>query len=92
MVLAPLRIPVAIEYCAPCEYLPQAVELGHHLLFEFQGYIKTMSLVPASQGIFNVYIGDELVYSNENKETFPRLEEMKQAFRRRLKEMTGEEA
>lgn len=92
MVLAPHRISVAIEYCAPCEYLPQAIELGHHLLFDFQGYIQELSLVPASYGVFNVSIGGEIVYSNENRETFPNVEEMKQAFRRRLKELTGEQA
>ncbi|MBI4235996.1 MAG: SelT/SelW/SelH family protein [Chloroflexi bacterium] len=92
MVLALKRISVAIEYCAPCEYLPQAIELSHRLLFDFQGYIKEFSLVPGTGGVFNVYMGDKLVYSNDNRETFPSVEEMRRAFRRRLKELTGEEA
>lgn len=92
MVLAPKRIPVMIEYCAPCEYLPQAVQLAHHLLFDFQGYIQELRLVPGTGGIFDVHIGGEKVYSNANNETFPGTDAMKDAFRTRLKDLTGYEA
>ena len=89
MVLAPNRIPVVIEYCAPCEYLPQAIELSHVLLFDFQPFIEELRLVPASEGKFNVFIAGEQVHSAERSTTFPKPEEMKREFRTRLERLTG---
>lgn len=90
MVLAPHRIDVEIEYCAPCEYLPQAVDLAHRLLFDFQGYVKELRLVPGSYGVFNVSIGGEQVF--KGSDSFPNAEEIKGAFRRRLEALTGQVA
>ena len=92
MVLAPNRIDVEIEYCAPCEYLPQAVDLTNQLLSDFQGWIGRLHLVPGSGGIFRVVIGGEEVFNNERGgPTFPDVESTRDSFRSRLRALTGQQ-
>lgn len=93
MVLAPDRIDVEIEYCAPCEYLPNAVELAGQVLGDFQGWIKEMRLTPGSGGVFKVAIGGKWIFDNEKGgPTFPDYSFIQDSFRSRLTEVTGQVA
>ena len=56
---------ITIEYCATWKYTPRAVSLAEEVLGdrEIEAYIRSLQLIPASGGKFEVTVNDELLYS-----------------------------
>ena len=46
-------------------YTPRAVSLTEDLLEKFSPVIESLSLIPSGGGVFEVVVGDELVYSKK---------------------------
>ncbi|AWR96467.1 SelT/SelW/SelH family protein [Acidianus sulfidivorans JP7] len=65
---------VKIVYCRPCGYLDRALELARSILMYFED-IK-VELVQGKNGIFDVYIGDNLIFSRYEAKRFPEEEEI----------------
>ena len=59
------------------------------LLNEFQGFIASLHLVPATGGVFNVTMAGELVHSQEETGLFPDEKAMKEAFQEKLARATS---
>ncbi len=59
--------------------------LAESVLVEFGPDIRSLTLVPSGGGIFDVRIGDELVYSKDALGKFPTNDEIKTKVRERLK-------
>ncbi|HVY55768.1 MAG TPA: SelT/SelW/SelH family protein [Thermodesulfobacteriota bacterium] len=75
---------VEITYCRQCRWLLRAAWMAQELLTTFDLEIGEMALVPGTGGIFEVRIGDELVWSRKERGRFPDLKELKQLVRDRI--------
>ena len=75
---------VEITYCRQCRWLLRAAWMAQELLTTFDLEIGEMALVPGTGGIFEVRVGDELVWSRKEKGRFPDLKEIKQLVRDRV--------
>ncbi|ARM77023.1 SelT/SelW/SelH family protein [Acidianus manzaensis] len=60
---------IKIVYCRPCGYLDRAIELARSILTYFDGI--SVELVQGKNGIFDVYIEDNLIFSRYEAKRFP---------------------
>ena len=58
--------------------------MGQELLTTFQSEIGELSLVPGTGGVFEVRVGDELIWSRREMGRFPEIKELKQLVRDRI--------
>src|ERR671919_249021 len=56
---------VAIEYCVKSGYSPRAVGLAEQVLAEFERDLSELTLIPSGGGVFEVTLGDDLLYSKK---------------------------
>ena len=75
---------VEITYCRQCRWLLRASWIAEELLTTFDLEIEEMALVPGTGGIFEVRVGDELIWSRKETGRFPDLKELKQLVRDRI--------
>ncbi len=64
---------ISITYCAQWNYKPQAVSLAAKIK---QALGTEPKLIPEGQGIFDVVVEDELVYSKFKTGSFPDEEQL----------------
>lgn len=69
-------VSVTIVYCEHCNYLPRARQLMKGLKDAFKDNVE-VSLESGSTGIFDVYVGEELVFSKYKELRFPSQDEIK---------------
>ena len=72
---------VEIEYCTQCRWLLRAGWTAQELLTTFQGELGEVALIPGTGGVFEVRVGDALVWSRAGEGRFPELKELKQRVR-----------
>ena len=75
---------VEITYCRQCRWLLRAAWMAQELLTTFDVEIGEIALVPGTGGIFEVRVGEELVWSRKEKGRFPDIKELKQLVRDRV--------
>lgn len=75
---------VEIKYCTQCRWLLRASWMAQELLTTFDIELGEVALVPGTGGIFEVRVGDELVWSRKEKGRFPDIKELKQIVRDRV--------
>jgi selenoprotein W-related protein len=76
---------VTIRYCAPCLYLPKAIQDADAILKEFGGALTALRLVPGDHGVYDVAVDGTVVYSLEKTMRFPESTELIQEIRTRIK-------
>ena len=73
---------VSIRYCTGCRWLLRAGWLAQELLSTFEHDLGEVALIPDDTGgVFDVHIGEELVWSRAEQHRFPEPKEIKQAVR-----------
>jgi selenoprotein W-related protein len=72
---------VEIEYCTQCRWLMRAGWTAQELLTTFQAELGEVALVPGTGGIFDVRVGEQVVWSRAAEGRFPELKELKQRLR-----------
>jgi selenoprotein W-related protein len=72
---------VEIEYCTQCRWLLRAGWTAQELLTTFQAELGEVALVPGTGGIFEVRVGEQVVWSRAGEGRFPELKELKQRLR-----------
>src|SRR5689334_23072539 len=72
---------VAIHYCTQCRWLLRAAWMAQELLTTFVTELGEVALVPGTGGIFEVWVGDTLIWSRANAGRFPDITELKQLVR-----------
>jgi selenoprotein W-related protein len=73
------RAGIQIEYCTSCNYLPRALWIAAELLPDLQYEIGAFTFLPGTKGLFEVKLGDALVFSKAATGRFPDPDELKQA-------------
>jgi selenoprotein W-related protein len=75
---------IEIKYCTQCRWLLRAAWMAQELLTTFQDEIGELALVPGTGGVFEVRVGDEVIWSRAEQGRFPDIKELKQLVRDRI--------
>jgi len=76
---------VTIEYCVPCHFEKQAVQLAEEIENQFSKRITQVVLEPTqSIGCFEISLSEELVFSKRNSGRLPHPGEVGQLIMTRL--------
>jgi selenoprotein W-related protein len=75
---------IEITYCTQCRWLLRAAWMAQELLTTFEQDITRVSLKPGTNGIFEVTLNSELLYSRKTEGRFPESKELKQLVRDRI--------
>ena len=79
------RVPrIQIEYCTQCRWLLRAAWMAQELLTTFQDELGEVALLPGKGGVFEIRVGDELIWSRAIDNGFPDIKELKQRVRDRI--------
>jgi selenoprotein W-related protein len=54
---------LAIEFCVPCDFRPQAFDLARQVVDLWADRLATVQLIPSSGGRFEVSLDGELIFS-----------------------------
>ena len=80
----PATANVTITYCTQCRWLLRAAWLAQELLTTFEAELSGVTLAPGSGGVFEVRVGDEVVWSRKEAGRFPEAAELKRLVRDRV--------
>jgi len=72
---------VEITYCPRCRWLPRAAWMAQELLITFEKDLGEVALRPGGQGIFEVRLDGDVLWSRATEGRFPELKELKQRIR-----------
>ena len=72
---------IEIEYCTQCRWLLWAAWMAQELLLTFEQDVGGVTLVPGTGGVFDVRVGDALVWSRAKEGRFPDIKELKRLVR-----------
>jgi selenoprotein W-related protein len=75
---------VSILYCTQCRWLLRAAWLAQELLTTFEQELGEVALQPGTGGVFEVRVGEELIWSRQQEGRFPEAKELKQRLRDRV--------
>jgi len=75
---------IEIKYCTQCRWLLRAAWMAQELLTTFRDEIGELALVPGTGGVFEVRVGDEVIWSRAEQGRFPDIKELKQLVRDRI--------
>lgn len=72
---------VEIVYCRQCGWLLRSAWMAQELLTTFEEELAEVALRPGTGGIFEVRVGNELIWSRKERGRFPEIPELKQLVR-----------
>lgn len=75
---------VSITYCTQCRWLLRAAWLAQELLTTFEEELGEVGLQPGTGGVFEIRVGNELIWSRKQEGRFPEAKEVKQKIRDRI--------
>ncbi|KAB2933135.1 MAG: SelT/SelW/SelH family protein [Candidatus Contendobacter sp.] len=75
---------VSILYCTQCRWLLRAAWLAQELLTTFEQELGEVALQPGGGGVFEIRVGEELIWSRHQEGRFPEAREIKQRVRDRV--------
>lgn len=75
---------VSITYCTGCNWLLRSGWMAQELLSTFGTDIGSVTLIPGTGGIFEIRVGDELVWERKRDGGFPDVKVLKQMIRDRI--------
>lgn len=75
---------VTIIYCTQCRWLLRAAWIAQELLTTFEQDLAGVTLVPGGGGVFEVRVGDDVVWSRAEAGRFPEAAELKRLVRDRV--------
>ncbi len=73
-----------IVYCTGCRWLLRAAWMAQELLVTFEEELGEAALVPGQGGVFQIRLGEELLWDRAVAGRFPELKEIKQRVRDRI--------
>ncbi|HEV7829356.1 MAG TPA: SelT/SelW/SelH family protein [Pseudonocardiaceae bacterium] len=73
-----------IEYCTQCRWLLRAAWMAQELLATFETELGEAALIPGADGVFEVRLDDETIWSRKARGAFPDLAALKRLMRDRI--------
>lgn len=67
---------VKVVYCTGWGYLARAVALTRNILTEHTNNIAELALIPSTDGVFEVSLNDELIFSKKELDRYPEKKEI----------------
>ena len=81
----PVSPTIEITYCRLCGWGLRAGWMAQELLTTFAAEVGSVVLTPnATGGVFEIRIGDEMIWSRKDRGRFPEIKEIKQLVRDRI--------
>jgi selenoprotein W-related protein len=80
----PASATVTIVYCTQCRWLLRAAWMAQELLTTFEQELAGVTLAPGSGGVFEVRVGEELIFSRQQAGRFAEAAELKRLVRDRI--------
>ncbi len=65
------RHSIEIEYCVPCDFRPQVIDLTREVVDGWSERLTDIRLVPSSGGRFEVILDGELIFSKAALDRHP---------------------
>lgn len=78
-------VKVSIEYCVPCGYTDRAFSQAQELLQKYVSHIEELTLIPSGNGLYEVIVDEELVFSKKELDRFPKDGEIASLFEEKTK-------
>jgi selenoprotein W-related protein len=75
------RSHIKIVYCTQCKWMLRAAWMAQELLTTFENELDEVSLIPGTGGIFEIRVGNKILWSRKEKKRFPNITEIKQIVR-----------
>ena len=72
---------VTIRYCTKCKWLLRSAWMGQELLSTFENELDALTLIPGDGAVFEITVGDTLVWSRTRDGGFPEITELKRRVR-----------
>ena len=72
---------IDITYCTQCRWLLRAAWLAQELLTTFEQDLTSVALKPGTNGIFEITVNQQVIFSRKDAERFPEAKEIKQLVR-----------
>ncbi|MDE3021130.1 MAG: SelT/SelW/SelH family protein [Pseudomonadota bacterium] len=70
-----------IYYCTQCNWMLRATWMAQEILSTFSDELNEVSLIPASGGLFEIWINNKKIWDRKETGKFPEAREIKQAIR-----------
>jgi selT/selW/selH-like putative selenoprotein len=77
---------VKVVFCKPCGFQNRALDLANEILNRFGLDGVSVTLVPGKNGIFDVYVDNEMVFSRYKEKRFPEHQEIIEQVDKRLQQ------
>lgn len=68
---------IAIQYCVECMFLGRAIEIAKMLLDEYPHEIKSLQLVPGTDGVFTIELDQEPIFHIGEEGKLPSADEIR---------------
>lgn len=75
---------IEIEYCRQCRWLLRAAWMAQELLTTFENELGGVTLLSGTGGIFEVRLGEDVIWSRKAAGRFPEITELKRLVRDRI--------
>lgn len=77
---------VQISYCPACGWMLRAGWFAQEILSSFTNELESVVLQPAKEqpGLFQVRIGDDLIWCRKKEKGFPQVKELKKRIRDKI--------
>ena len=75
---------LAITYCTQCNWLLRSAWMAQEVLSTFAEDIGGVTLIPGHGGIFEIRLGDDLIWERKRDGGFPDVKALKQLVRDRI--------
>ncbi|MGB2692649.1 MAG: SelT/SelW/SelH family protein [Thermodesulfobacteriota bacterium] len=72
---------VEIIYCTKCKWLMRSAWIAQEILTTFDQELSEVALLPCTDGIFEIRVNKEIVWSLRNEGRFPDIKELKKLLR-----------
>jgi selenoprotein W-related protein len=75
---------VTITFCTQCNWLLRSGWMAQELLSTFATELGSVTLVPATGGLFEIRVGEEVIWERRRDGGFPDIVELKRLVRDRV--------
>lgn len=75
---------ISIAYCTQCNWLLRSAWMAQELLSTFSTELAQVTLIPGTGGIFEIRLGEELLWERKRDGGFPDIRVLKQMVRDRI--------